>query len=55
MKRFCADLRYAAKVNDCEEKEMMPLTKKQEKKYKKQKCCHICEEELNENGSGRKQ
>ena len=37
MKRFCADLRYATKVTDCKENEMMPLTKKQEKKCKKTK------------------
>ena len=31
MKRFCADLRnHATKIKNCEEKEMIPLTKKDE-------------------------
>ena len=34
MKRFCANLRYATKVTDCEEKEMMPLTKNKKRNTK---------------------
>ena len=29
-----------------EEKEMIPLTKKEKKSYKKQEVCHVCEEKF---------
>ena len=32
------------KIIGYKEKEMIPLTKKQKKSYKKQEACHICEE-----------
>ena len=36
MKNFCLDLRkHATKIIDCEKKEMIPLTKKEEKKHNK--------------------
>ena len=43
MKNFCLNLReHATKLINYENKEMIPLTKKEEKKHKKQKVCHIC-------------
>ena len=43
MKNFCLDLReHATKIINYEKKEMIPLRKKEEKKYNKQKVCHIC-------------
>ena len=42
MKNFCLDLReYATKIINYEKKEMIPLTKKEEKKHKKQDVCYI--------------
>ena len=42
MKKFCLDLRgLATKTINYEKKEMIPLTKKEEKKHNKQKFCHI--------------
>ena len=35
------------KIINYEEKEMIPLTKEENKSYKKQKICHICEEKGN--------
>ena len=46
MKNFCLDLReHATKIINYEKKEMIPLTKKEEKKYNKQKACHICKKD----------
>ena len=43
MKNLCLDLReHATKIINYEKKEMIPLTKKEEKKHNKQKVCHIC-------------
>ena len=43
MKNFCLDLReHATQIINYEKKEMIPLTKKEEKKHNKQKVCHIC-------------
>ena len=43
MKNFCLDLReHATKIINYEMKEMIPLTKKEEKKHNKQEVCHIC-------------
>ena len=43
MKNFCLDLReHATKIINFEMKEMIPLTKKEEKKHNKQKVCYIC-------------
>ena len=48
MKKFFKDLReHATKMNNCDKKEMLPLTKKKEKKYKK-KCCHIYKVKFND-------
>ena len=43
MKNFCLDLReHATKISNYEKKEMIPLTKKEEKKHNKQEVCYIC-------------
>ena len=43
MKKFCLDLReHPTKIINYEKKEMIPVTKKEEKKHNKQKACHIC-------------
>ena len=43
MKKFCLNLReHATKIINYEKKEMIPLTKKEEKNHNKQKVCHIC-------------
>ena len=43
MKNVCLDLReHATKISNYEKKEMIPLTKKEEKKYNKQEVCYIC-------------
>ena len=34
------------KIINNEEKEMIPLTKKENKSYKEQEKCHICEEKF---------
>ena len=55
MKKFCLDLReHVAKIINYEEKEMIPLTKKEEKNHKKQKVCHICRKEFNTDDSDKK-
>ena len=47
MKRFCKDLReHATKIVNCEKKDMIPLTKKEEKNYNNQKVCYICKREF---------
>ena len=43
MKNFCLDLReHVTKIINYEKKEMIPLTKKEEKKHNKQEVCYIC-------------
>ena len=43
MKKLCLDLReHATKIINYGKKEMIPLTKKEEKKPNKQKVCYIC-------------
>ena len=42
MKNFCLDLRkHATKTINYEKKEMIPLTKKEEKMHNTQKVCYI--------------
>ena len=49
MRKFLADLkRHATEIIKFEKKEMLPLADKQKKKYNKQKLCHICKQEFNE-------
>ena len=50
MKKFCKDLReHAMKIINYEKKKMVPLTKKEEICYNKQKICYICKKEFNNN------
>ena len=43
MKNFCLDLReHATKIINYEKKEMIPLTKKEDKKHDKQEVTYIC-------------
>ena len=45
MKKFCKGLRkYATKIINCNKKEVIPLTKKEESNYNKETNCHICKE-----------
>ena len=47
MGRFCKGLRdHAMKIINYEEKEMIPLTDKENKSYEKQKVCYICKKEF---------
>ena len=54
MERLCNDLReHAMKIINYEEKEMIPLTYKENKSYKKEKVCYICKKGFStHNGSG---
>ena len=55
MKKFCKDLReHATKMINYEKKEMIPLTKKEEKKHNKQEVCYICRKEFNTDDSDKK-
>ena len=55
MKKFCKDLReHATKIINYEKKDMIPLTKKEEKHYNKQKVCYICKKEFNTDDSHKK-
>ena len=52
MKKFCKDLReHATKIFNYEKKDMIPLTKKEEKYHNKQKVCYICKKEFNTDDS----
>ena len=47
MKNLCLDLgEHATKIVNYEKKEMILLTKKEEKKYNKQEVCHICKKKI---------
>ena len=47
MKKFCKDLReHAMKIINYEKKNIVPLTKKEEICYNKQKICYICKKEF---------
>ena len=47
MERFCMGLRdHAMKIIKYEEKEMIPLTDKENKSYEKQKLSYVCKKEL---------
>ena len=55
MKKFCLNLReYATKIINYEKKEMIPLTKKEEKHHNKQKVCYICKKEFDTDDSDKK-
>ena len=49
------DLReHATKIINYEKKEMIPLTKKEEKKHNKQKVCYICKKGFNTDDSNKR-
>ena len=55
MKNFCLDLReHVTNIVNYEKKEMIPLTKNEEKKYKKQEVCHICKKRFSTDDSNKK-
>ena len=55
MKKFYLDLReHETKIINYERKEMMPLTKKEERNHNKQKVCHICRKEFNTDHNNKK-
>ena len=55
MKKFCKDLReHATKIINYEKKDMIPLTKKEEKHHNKQKVCYICKKEFDTDDSDKK-
>ena len=46
--KFCKDLReHATKIINYEKKDMIPPTKKEEKRHGEQKVCYICKKEFN--------
>ena len=48
MKNFCKDLReHGTKIINYEKKDMISLTKKEEKNHNKQEVCYICKKEFN--------
>ena len=48
MEKFCKDLReHAIKIINYEKKDMIPLTKKEEKHHNEQEVCYICKKEFN--------
>ena len=48
MEKFCKDLReHATKIINYQKKDMIPLTKTEEKHHNKQKLCYICKKEFN--------
>ena len=55
MKNFCLYLReHAAKIINYEKKEMIPLTKKEEKLHNKQKVCYICKKKFSTDDNNKK-
>ena len=51
MKNFCLDLReHTTKIINYEKKEMIPLTKKEQKMHNKQKVCYICKSRFSTDG-----
>ena len=55
MEKFCQDLgEHATKIINYEKKDMIPLTKKEEKYHNKQKVCYICKKEFNTDDSDKK-
>ena len=55
MKKFCKNLReHVTKIINYEKKDMIPLTKKEEKHHNKQKVCHICKKEFDKDDSDKK-
>ena len=50
MEKFCKDLReHCAKIINYEKKKIIPLTTEENVHYNKQKVCHICKKEFDNN------
>ena len=55
MENLCLDLRErATKIINYEKKEMIPLTKKEQKKHNKQNVCHICKKRFSTDDNNKK-
>ena len=55
MQNFCKDLKeHATKTINSEKREMIPLTYKENKSYKKQKVCYICKNGFNTDDANKK-
>ena len=55
MEKFCKDLReHTTKIINYEKKDMIPLTRKEEKHHSEQKVCYICKKEFNTDGNDKK-
>ena len=55
MKEFCKDSKeYVMKIIICENKEMIPVTNKENKLYHKQKACHIYKKEFSTDDNDKK-
>ena len=55
MKNFCLDLgEHVKKIIDYEKKEMIPLTKKEEKMHKKEKVCYIRKQKFSTDDNNKK-
>ena len=52
MKKFCKE--HTIKIINYEKKDMIPLTKKEEKHHNKQKVCYICKKEFDTDNSDKK-
>ena len=47
MKKFCEDLKkHVKRIINYEKKEMLPLTKKEQKMHDEAKACYICKKDL---------
>ena len=55
MEMFCKDLKdHATKIINYEKKEMISLTDKENKSYKKQKVCYICKRSFSTDDDNKK-
>ena len=55
IKNFCLDLReHVTKIINYEKKEMIPLTKKEDKRHNKQKVCYICKKRFSTDDTNEK-
>ena len=55
MKNFCLELReHVTKIINYEKKEMIPLTKEEEKNQNKQNVCHICKKRFSTDDNKKK-
>ena len=55
MKNFCLDFReHATKIINYEKKEMIPLTKEEERAYRASRICYICKKKFSTNDKNKK-